>query len=215
MKYIALLLLLFGCSWNSYIKLDITQEDIVQHSIVITGKNKVVFNKKLTSYLFLKSIKLKYYSYINLNYLTKIESIQETSKYEIFKINTGLNYLSFFYFNIDYICNTFKSPYRYCGISLMGGCDTCYDEYKENLLSDKGGLTYDTKQPAYASFTTNPNEIVYIGDLAFTENGLEYLDSYEEAVAWFYKEYPQFKDKPVIKRIATLGPYAKNISLKK
>ena len=134
-------------------------------------------------------------------------------------VKPGKYILNTFYFNMNNNCKRSDDYTEYnvqcvalSAITQVDACTiTCKDNY--SIYNAYHGLTL--QGPSYASFDVNAGEIIYIGDLNYDNFGINYLDNYEEAVAWFYKEYPQFKDKPVIKRIATLGPYAKNISLKK
>ena len=82
-------------------------------------------------------------------------------------------------------------------------------------ISSKAGWNKKLNAPNFASFETNPGEIVYIGDLFFTftkqkywvkgKINLEVEDNYDEAVKYFHSQYPEYKDKPVIKRLAQPG----------
>lgn len=82
-------------------------------------------------------------------------------------------------------------------------------------FSSNSGWNKKLNAPNFASFETNPNEIVYIGDLYFTftkqkywikgKINLEVQDHYDEAVKYFRTTYPEYKNKPVIKRLAKPG----------
>ena len=82
-------------------------------------------------------------------------------------------------------------------------------------ISSKAGWNKKLNAPNFASFETNPGEIVYIGDLFFTftkqkywvkgKINLEVKDNYDQAVSYFRTQYPEYKDKPVIKRLAKPG----------
>jgi hypothetical protein len=66
-----------------------------------------------------------------------------------------------------------------------------------------------------ATFTLNPGEIIYIGEIAIVNGDLAFVDKYDEAVTWFKKEYPHLADKPIIKRLATVGQGGRNLLAKK
>jgi hypothetical protein len=77
-------------------------------------------------------------------------------------------------------------------------------------LVDKQGL------PPLASFKVRPQEIVYIGDLELKTEvigwfsgkvNFEVRDKYFDAVKDFRKRYPQFRDRPVLKRLVSLGTF--------
>lgn len=213
MKYIILsaCLLLSSCftrySGIGYEKYDV--KNLETKGFVIMG-----FNKK-------ESIKFNQVEYINVSSGKKNDDIfikiKEKEFYSTMSVS-GKYVLNDFDLNIISQCND-KNPVEYnvqcvtlSAITQVDACSMqCNKSYK--IYGFYNGLTL--QGPSYASFDVNAGEIIYIGDLNYDNFGINYLDNYEEAVAWFYKEYPQFKDKPVIKRIATLGPYAKNISIKK
>ncbi len=82
-------------------------------------------------------------------------------------------------------------------------------------ISSKAGWNKKLNAPNFASFETNPGEIVYIGDLFFTftkqkywvkgKINLEVEDNYDEAVKYFHSKHPEYKDKPVVKRLVKPG----------
>jgi hypothetical protein len=84
-----------------------------------------------------------------------------------------------------------------------------------NFNTSTSGWNRSKNAPNFVSFEINPGEIVYIGDLDFTftkqkywfkgKVNLEIQDNYKEAVSYFHSEYPEYKDKPVIKRLAKPG----------
>ena len=86
---------------------------------------------------------------------------------------------------------------------------------KPNFNTSPSGWNKKLNAPNFASFETNPGEIVYIGDLFFTftkqkywvkgKINLEVKDNYDQAVIYFRTQYPEYKDKPVIKRLAKPG----------
>ena len=222
MKYIfVILLLLNGCGFRTIYdtKKNILLDNNSNKSIIITKSIITKFDKKLNDFLILKNAKPSLHLYTNIDNNIPWAFIEFTKfQYTAIDFDSGIYNLHSFCIDLEYDCDRKKNPIKHCvDFCLIDSChcDPCFLEYNEFVTGSNIFIPYEERDTAYASFATNPNEIVYIGDLAFTENGLEYLDSYEEAKQWFYKEYPQFKDKPVIKRIATLGPYAKNISIKK
>ncbi|MCE3254508.1 MAG: hypothetical protein K0R25_2 [Rickettsiaceae bacterium] len=82
-------------------------------------------------------------------------------------------------------------------------------------FNSSSGWNKKLDAPNFASFEAKAGEIVYIGDLFFTftkqkywmkgKVNLEIEDSYDEAVRYFRAQYPEYKDKPVIKRLAKPG----------
>jgi len=84
-----------------------------------------------------------------------------------------------------------------------------------NFNTSPSGWNKNLNSPNFASFETNPGEIVYIGDLYFTftkqkywirgKINLEVQDNYKEAVKYFYEKHPEFKNKPVVKRLTKSG----------
>ena len=84
-----------------------------------------------------------------------------------------------------------------------------------NFTSYKSGWNKKLNAPNFASFEAKAREIVYIGDLFFTftkqqrwikgKINLEVQDNYDQAVSYFRTQYPEYKDKPVIKRLAKPG----------
>jgi hypothetical protein len=84
-----------------------------------------------------------------------------------------------------------------------------------NFNASPSGWNKKLNAPNFVSFETKPGEVVYIGDLYFTftrqkywvkgKINLEIKDNYDEAVKYFREKFPEYKDKPVIKRLAQPG----------
>ncbi len=93
-----------------------------------------------------------------------------------------------------------------------GGVDS---NLKPNFNNSLSGWNKKLKSPNFASFETNAEEIVYIGDLYFTFTKQKYWirgkiklyveDNYSDAVKYFYEEHPEFKGKKVVKRLVQPG----------
>ena len=84
-----------------------------------------------------------------------------------------------------------------------------------NFNTSLSGWNKKLDAPNFASFEAKAGEIVYIGDLYFTftkqkywfkgKINLEVEDHYDEAVSYFKNQYPEYKNRPVVKRLTKPG----------
>lgn len=99
--------------------------------------------------------------------------------------------------------------------SILGPSAGSLLDNKVDFYTSKSGWNKKLSVPNFASFKAEAGEIVYIGDLYFTfttqkywvdgKVNLEVKDNYDDAVKFFHYKHPEYKDKPVIKRLAKPG----------
>lgn len=127
------------------------------------------------------------------------------NKYNFYSINPG-------YYYLDEIKQQRNHPEYLLLFPLLAYSHT---GLKPNFNTSLSGWNISLKAPNFASFQANIGEIVYIGDLNFTfekqkywirgKIHLEIEDHYSDAVKYFHEEFPEYKNKPVIKRLAQPG----------
>ena len=141
----------------------------------------------------------------------------ECNKLDIKKLHTNEQYAfyevkpGFYYLNDIYQLNRAILPFGFV-VSFVGA-DMGFFSPSFNLSIS--GWNKELKAPNFTSFETKPGEIVYIGDINFSfmhqkhwirgKINLDIQDNYDEAVKYFREKFPEYKNKPVIKRLAQPG----------
>ncbi len=131
------------------------------------------------------------------------------SQYSFYSTNPGFYYL-------NEIKEFNNHPERWLLLPIaafMGGGSAA--GIHPNFNNSISGWNTKLNSSNFVSFEAKPDEIVYIGDLYFTFTKQKYWirgkinlkieDRYDEAVAYFRAKYPEYKNRPVIKRLAQPG----------
>lgn len=96
-------------------------------------------------------------------------------------------------------------------VAIIGASPFPDTNYSTSLV----GWNNKLNAPNYISFEAKANEITYIGDLYFTVTRQKYWlrgkmnikveDNYEQAISFFRKNYPEFRNKKIVKNLAKPG----------
>jgi hypothetical protein len=131
-------------------------------------------------------------------------------QYTYYKLGAGRYYLDKIKEMPNYTDNILLLPFKF-----LGDVGTYGAFIKPNFNTSPSGWNEKLNSSNFASFETKPGEIVYIGDLYFTftkqkywirgKITLEVQDNYNDAVTYFRVKHPEFKNKPVVKRLVQPG----------
>ena len=151
--------------------------------------------------------------------------LEPTKSYQYYVIKPG----EYYFDNVEQIRPSLIAPYMLGAVvigasgifaivpilivSAIGGFSAA--TFDPHFNSSLEGWDKKLNAPNYVSFEAKPNEIVYVGDLAFTFVKQKYwvggkikvdvIDNYEDAVQSFYINHPEFKGKRVRKNLAKTG----------
>lgn len=148
----------------------------------------------------------------NENFVNLIHIKESKDKFDVYSIKPGNNILVGIG-NIAVVdrMDPIPTPFHYPLLALI-----------ENPKMDDTWISLDylKHHPLSASFLINHNEIVYVGDVTINiyprfsflnDNiSIKIEDNYDDAIKNFAKNYPQFKNKKIIKRLIKLGTIFNN-----
>lgn len=221
-RILSITLLIFSissCSWNGYSKSRESRLSNTEHK----KANSIVITKTIIK-LAREGGKLRNFGNPNFG---KIEwcNIEETKCKNPFYISPYI----YKEFDSEYNAYSLKAGYYFLNqikqfqnrdiaffpffiaASAFGGFVSTNPKFNTSL----SGWNKELNASNFISFETEDNEIVYIGDLYFTftkqkywvrgKINLDVQDNYDEAVKYFREKFPEYKNKPVVKRLAQPG----------
>jgi hypothetical protein len=219
-KILTLLIITFlqSCIGDGYqidrdFRLNVKQFD-QNKSIIITKTNvtQKSFDEKVLNTGFTEMNWCKYDEKIKCKevfYLSPYTQKKFDDHYHYYLTNAGMYYLD----EVKELRNHPEYLIILPAFVLIGGGGGT--PFGPNFNTSKSGWDKKLNAPNFASFEAKPNEIVYIGDLFFTfvhqkywvkgKINLEVEDNYDEAVKYFHSQHPEYKDKPVVKRLVKPG----------
>lgn len=142
------------------------------------------------------------------------------NEFGYYAINPGKYYLDEIKEQRNHPENFILFPIDLIISALVRHGTTIFTNVDNNFNTSLSGWNTKLKAPNFASFEVSAGEIVYIGDLHFTftkqkywskgKIDLEVQDNYDKAVKYFRSSYPEYKDRHVIKRLASPGVFLDN-----
>jgi hypothetical protein len=133
-----------------------------------------------------------------------------SDQYGYYNIKSGKYYLGKIKERPDYTDNLLLLPFKFAIDVFSHGSFA-----ESNFNTSSSNWNKKLNIPNFASFEAKTGEIIYIGDLYFTftkqkfwmkgKANLEVKDNYNKAVKIFRGKHPEFKNKPIIKKLAKAG----------
>ena len=131
-------------------------------------------------------------------------------QYVYYRARAGKYYLDKVKEKQNYSGNVLLLPFKF-----LADAGTYGAFVSPNFNTSAFGWNKKLNAPNFTSFETKPGEIVYIGDLYFTfikqkywirgKINFDVQDKYDEAKKYFREQFPEYRNKPIIKRLAQPG----------